>query len=79
MKFEQEILEKTGVQIDNWSYFPEAPDYSAILWFDYYEPDTIPVDWQSLESINNEYDIQSVEPHSHGRTSSKLAVKIKNP
>lgn len=79
MTFPDEVQEKTGVKVDSWTYHPNADDMEAVLYFKWPDHDTLPLPWDDLAALNEEYDIEEVEPRSNGRTGSQLQVKINDP
>jgi len=83
MKFLEEVEEKTDVVADSWSYFPNADEFSASIWFDHYvkydEDETLPITWEELDTLNDKYDVACVTSHSDGKTGSRVEVRIKNP
>lgn len=72
--FENEIEALIDIPIDGWTYHGDTDlDYDANVWFDHQGQ---PLPWDALDTLNDEYGVVHVESHSHGRTGSKLCVRL---
>jgi hypothetical protein len=69
--FLEEVSERTDVEPDAWSYFPNADGYDAVLWFDDGE-----IVWRDLAVLREFWGVHSVQSHSDGKSSSRLAVRL---
>jgi hypothetical protein len=83
MTFENDINELLNIDIDGWTYHGDTDlDYDANVWFAHTpsedRPPGLPISWNDLERLNEEYGVVEIESNSNGRTGSKLCVRLKD-
>lgn len=79
--FKDEVEALIGIRPSGWTFHGDTSlDYDANVWFSHTpsedRPRGLPLTWDELDTLNDEYGVIHVESHSNGRTGSKLCVRL---
>jgi len=83
MTFKEEVEELIGIEVAGWTFHGDTSlDYDANVWFSHTpsedKPEGQPLTFEQLETLDKKYGVVHVESNSHGKTGSRLCVRLED-